>query len=198
MSPNTDPTLKRIKSALLPVDITDGCDEIKREGQTPAAVLMPLVMRGEWQVILTQRPQTMPTHAGQISFPGGRMNSGEGAKAAALRETHEEIGITSSEIKLLGRLPSFNASYAFRITPYIGIIDPMAEIKADPREVDDVFEVPFDFLMNTDNHIERQASFRDKSFTLIDMPYDDNGTHRNIWGMTAMIMYRLWQRGFAA
>ncbi len=197
MSPLNDPTLKRIYSAILPVEITDGCDAIEKEGQVPAAVLMPLVRRGNWQVILTQRPQTMPTHAGQISFPGGRMNEGEAAVQAALRETQEEIGISPTDITLMGRLPSFNAAYSFRITPFIGIVNPSAEIKPDPREVDDVFEVPLDFLMNTDNHVERQASFRDKNFTLIDMPYDDNGTHRNIWGMTAMIMYNLWQRGFA-
>ena len=102
MSPLNDPTLKRIYSAILPVEITDGCDAIEKEGQVPAAVLMPLVRRGNWQVILTQRPQTMPTHAGQISFPGGRMNEGEAAVQAALRETQEEIGISPTDITLMG------------------------------------------------------------------------------------------------
>ncbi len=193
-----DPIITRVQSALLPIDITDGCDAIKKQGQKRAAVLMPLVMREDWQVILTLRPETMPTHAGQISFPGGGVKNGEDALMAALRETEEEIGIPAKAVTPLGRLPSFDVSYAFRVTPFIGIVAPDAEIIPDPREVDDVFEVPFSFVMNGDNHIERQAEGWNEKFTLIDMPYNDNGTHRNIWGMTAMVMYRLWQRGFAA
>ena len=70
MSFDSDPIITKLRSGLLPVDISDGADELKRKGQRGASVLMPLVMRDEWHVILTQRPQTMPSHAGQIAFPG--------------------------------------------------------------------------------------------------------------------------------
>jgi len=195
----SDPTIARVKAALLPVSIQDDADQVQRQGQRRAAVLMPLVWRDDWQVILTQRPDSMPSHPGQISFPGGGIAAGETAYAAALRETHEEVGIDAQHISVLGRLPSFNAVSDYRVTPFVGLVNPEATLIPDPREVDDIFEVPFNYVMNPDNHIPRDVQWKDESFTLYDMPYDDrDGIHRNIWGMTAMMMYRLWQRGFAA
>lgn len=192
----SDPLIARVRKALLPIEISDASDATTRQGQRRAAVLMPLVKRSTWRVILTQRPDTMPTHAGQIAFPGGRAEVGETALDAALRETNEEIGVPPYRINLLGRLPSFDANGDFRVTPYVGIVDPAAELNPDPREVADVFEVPFRYLMDPQNHIRRDVEWNAQTLTLFDMPYDDNGTHRNIWGMTAMMMYRLWQRGF--
>lgn len=192
-----DPTIPQIKDALLPVEISDGADQVKRGGQRRAAVLMPLVMRNDWQVILTQRPETMPQHPGQISFPGGKVETGETARVAVLRETKEEIGINSSAITLLGRLPSFDAVSQFRVTPYVGIIDEAAKIIPDAHEVADVFETPLHFLMNADNHVPRDIDFDGRVHRLWDMPYTGpDGIYRNIWGMTAMMMYRLYQRGF--
>ncbi len=189
--------ISKIQKALLPVPINDGTDEIKRDGQRRAAVLMPLVMRKDWQVILTQRPETMPSHPGQISFPGGKVEAGETAQAAALRETDEEIGVKAHQIELLGRLPSFDAVSSYRVTPYVGIIDPAAIITPDPGEVEDVFETPLSFLMNPDNHIARDVFFDGREHRLYDMPYDEpGGVHRNIWGMTAMMIYRVYQRSF--
>jgi len=195
MSADSDPIIANIVANILPVDISDGADQIKRKGQRGASVLMPLVMRDEWRVILTQRPQTMPTHAGQIAFPGGKREAGESARQAALRETEEEIGLKQDAIKIIGRLPSFNAVGAYRITPFIGIVDSSAKIIADPREVDEVFETPLSFLMNPKNHVPRDVFFGGQDHRFYDMPYDEpDGTHRNIWGMTAMTMYRLYQR----
>lgn len=194
--PVTDPIIARVKAALLPLDITARDDVITRKEQRRAAVLIPLVKRTKWRVILTQRPDTMPTHAGQIAFPGGRAEEGETALSASLRETEEEIGVNADKITLLGRLPSFDANGDFRITPFVGIVDPTAVIIPDPREVDDVFEVPFAYLMDPDNHVRRDVQWNKQTLTIFDMPYDDRGTHRNIWGMTAMMLYRLWQRGF--
>ncbi len=192
----TDPIISRVKNALMPVDITEGDDAITRQTQRRAVVLLPLVKREDWQVILTKRPDTMPTHPGQIAFPGGRAEAGEAALMAAYRETEEEIGVPSERITMLGRLPSFDATGEYRVTPFVGIVDSDSVITPDPREVADVFEVPFSFLMNSDNHIKREVEWKNKTLTLFDMPYDDFGTHRNIWGMTAMTLYRLWQRGF--
>ncbi len=195
---NAEPTMQRVRSGLLPVQIKDGADGIQREGQRAAAVLVPLVKRaGSWQVILTQRPQTMPQHAGQISFPGGKRENDEGVEQTALRETEEEIGIGADDIELIGRLPSFNAVSAYRVTPFIGIISPSAVITPDAREVEDVFEVPFNFFMSQENHVLREVMYEGENHRLFDMPYDSpDGTHRNVWGMTAMILYRIYQRSY--
>ncbi|MGB0906586.1 MAG: NUDIX hydrolase [Maricaulaceae bacterium] len=193
-----DPIIMRVREALLPIDIADETDLVKRDGQRIASVLMPLVKRDVWRVILTQRPDTMPNHPGQISFPGGGRKLPETALDAALRETHEEIGVEADAITILGRLPSFNAVSEYRVTPYVGVVDSAAEVIPDVREVADVFEVPFGFLMNGDNHIIRDVYFDGSDHRLYDMPYDEpDGTHRNIWGMTAMMMRRLYERGFA-
>jgi len=197
MNFDSDPIIANIIANILPVDISDGADLIKRKGQKGASVLMPLVKRDEWRVILTQRPQTMPTHAGQIAFPGGKREVGESARQAALRETEEEIGLKVNAITIIGRLPSFNAVGAYRITPFIGIVDPSAPIIPDSREVDDVFETPLSFLMNPKNHVPRDVFYGGEDHRFYDMPYDEpDGIHRNIWGMTAMTMYRLYQRAY--
>lgn len=199
MSFDSDPIIAKLCKGLLPVEISDGTDAVKRKGQRGASVLMPLVLRDEWQVILTQRPQTMPQHAGQIAFPGGKREVDETALQAALRETEEEIGVQAKDIHILGRLPSFNAVSEYRVTPFVGIVSPKAKINPDPREVDDVFEAPLSFLMDSQNHVARDVFFEGKNHRLYDMPYKSlDGTHRNIWGMTAMIMFRLYQRSYQA
>ena len=158
---------------------------------------MPLVHRDEWKVIFTQRPDTMPSHAGQISFPGGKREGDETALRAALRETEEEIGVRSTDIDVFARLPSFNAGSRFRVSPFIGIVKPSAPIVPDAKEVDEVFETPLDYLMNSRNHIPRDVEFNGVPERIWDMPWEDeSGTNRHIWGMTAMMLYRLWERGW--
>ena len=189
--------ISKISASLLPLPISDGTDAVKREGQRRAAVIMPLVKRDDWQVILTQRPETMSNHAGQISFPGGKIEADESAEAAALRETWEEIGVEAKDIELLGRLPSFNAVSEYRVTPYVGIVSPTAQIVPEPCEVAEVFEIPLSFLMNPDNHKPRDIFFDGREHRLYDMPYNEpDGVHRNLWGMTAMMIYRVYQRSF--
>ena len=199
MSDINDPIIKRVTSALLPLRIEDNSDLVKRKGQRVASVLMPLVQREQrWYVILTQRPMTMPNHPGQISFPGGRREDNESALQAALRETHEEVGLAADMITMLGRLPSFDAVSDFRVTPFVGVVDNRASITPCPREVEDVFEVPLDFILNGDNHVARDVFFDGREHRLYDMPYDGpDGKHRNIWGMTAMMMRRLYEQEFA-
>ena len=193
-----DPVIQNVLSAILPVTSLGGQDEVKRDGQRVAAVMIPLVERDEqWHVILTQRPDTMPSHPGQIAFPGGKREFGETTLNAGLRETEEEIGIDRQFVTIVGRLPSFNVISNYRVTPFIGLIDPKAEITPDPHEVADVFEVPLSFLMNGDNHVSREVHFDGKDHVMVDMPYTgEDGVYRKIWGMTAMTLYRLYQRGF--
>lgn len=188
--------IARLSDVLLPVDVTNGVEDVKREGQRVAAVLALMVKRpAGWQIILTQRPETMPSHPGQISFPGGKREDGEHIRTAALRETEEEIGVSREDITLIGRLPSFDALSQYRITPFVGLLNSKAALIANPGEVEDIFEVPVSYLMDDANHIPREVSFEGRDHKLIDMPYESSdGTHRNIWGMTAMMIYNLYER----
>ena len=159
---------------------------------------MPLVWRGEeWRVVFTQRPDTLPSHPGQISFPGGKREAAESARDAALRETFEEIGVGAHEIELIGRLPSFDAASRYRVSPFIGIVQPSAEIVPDANEVEEVFETPLEFLMDSTNHVARDVRVDGVEHRLWDMPWTDGeGRVWNIWGMTAMMLYRLHERAF--
>jgi len=194
-----DPLVKQISTGLETLDFKDDTFVPKRQGQRQASVLMPLVYRDAvWSVLLTRRPQHMKNHAGQISFPGGRIEDGETPLQGALRETHEEVGINENDIHPIGRLPSFNAVSEFRVTPFVGLINPMAEIIPEPNEVDEAFEIPFTFFMDPNNHVERRIAYNGEEHILYDMPWPDkNDIEHNVWGMTAMMMYRLYQRAFA-
>jgi len=185
-----------LKEVLLPIEINDNSDAVKREGQRVAAVLCLFVQRQNgWHIVLTQRPETMPSHPGQISFPGGKKEPGEAVADTALRETEEEIGVGPEAITLLGRLPSFDAVSSFRVTPFVGVLDNAVRMVPNPREVEDIFEVPASFLLNPENHHPRTVFFDGADHVLIDMPYDGlDGVHRNIWGMTAMMIFRLYER----
>jgi len=189
-----DPLIERVGAALQPVDVCDDTHIPKRDGQRQASVLMPLVKRDEWKVLLTRRPMHMPTHPGQISFPGGRTEAGETPCQGALRETHEEVGVAATDIKLLGRLPSFNAASQFRVTPFVGILNPAATIIPCANEVEDVMEIPFGFFMDTKNHVPRNIQFEGVEHKLFDMPWPNAKEPTwHVWGMTAMMMYRLFQ-----
>jgi len=190
-----DPLISRISDVLLPVELCDESHIPRREGQRPATVVVPLIKREEWQVLLTRRPMHMQRHPGQISFPGGRTEPGETPCQGALRETHEEVGVCASDIHLLGRLPSFNAVSEYRVTPFVGVINPAAKFILCQDEVEEAREIPFSFFMDVDNHVPRKIDFEGVTHHLYDMPWPNaqNPTW-HIWGMTAMMLYRLYNR----
>jgi 8-oxo-dGTP pyrophosphatase MutT (NUDIX family) len=151
--------------------------------RTPAAVLVPLVEReGGMTVLLTQRAATLKDHAGQISFPGGRIEPGDAdAWHAALREAQEEIGLAPGLVEFAGYLPDHVVISGFRVTPVVGFVKPEYQLRLAAAEVHDVFEVPLDFILDAANHKTRQRQIGELTVDIHDIPYGG----RNIWGATA-------------
>ena len=154
--------------------------------ETPAAVLVPLVNRDDGlTVLLTQRSDTLPDHAGQISFPGGRIEPDDASiEAAALREAQEEVGLPPDRVSVLGRLAQYHTVTGYAVTPVVGWIEPPFPIRTDPLEVADVFEVPLEFILDPSNH---QRHFRMLGAMRRDywaIPW----LSRYIWGATAAML----------
>jgi 8-oxo-dGTP pyrophosphatase MutT (NUDIX family) len=162
-----------------------------REGArvTEAAVLVPLVNRaGRLQVLLTQRTPHLDDHAGQISFPGGRVEAGDASREeTALRETEEETGLARGAITVLGRLPVYEIPSGFRITPVVGWVEPPFALKPDPFEVAAAFEAPLGHFLEIANYQRRQFHFRGRHRHYMAVPYEG----RYIWGATAGMLYSL-------
>lgn len=155
----------------------------------PAAVLVPLVEReGGLTVLLTQRASHLKNHAGQISFPGGRVEpSDSGAIGAALRETHEEIGLESRFIEIVGYLPDHVIVSGYRVTPVVGFVQPGFELRLDRSEVVEAFEVPLSFILDPANHRPRVRTFGSRSIRFLDIPFEGH----EIWGATAGMLITL-------
>ena len=157
--------------------------------RTPAAVLVPLVERElGWTVLLTQRAATLKDHAGQVSFPGGRIDPQDAdAWRAALREANEEIGLSESFVELAGYLPDHWVVTGFRVTPAVGFVNPAFELRIATAEVHDVFEVPLEFILDAANHKPREYKMGGLTAEVFDIPYGE----RNIWGATAGMLLTL-------
>jgi 8-oxo-dGTP pyrophosphatase MutT (NUDIX family) len=155
----------------------------------PAAVLVPLVDHPHgMSVLLTQRTAHLTAHAGQISFPGGRIEEDDrDAVAAALRETEEEVGLPRDRVAVVGRLDTYLTGTGFEITPIVGVVAPPFPLSIDPFEVAEAFEVPLSFILDQRNHqrVERQSGAHRRAFFVL--PYEG----RNIWGATAGILVNL-------
>jgi 8-oxo-dGTP pyrophosphatase MutT (NUDIX family) len=155
----------------------------------PASVLVPLVRREPGiTVLLTQRTEDMPSHAGQIAFPGGRRQAEDiDATATALRETEEEVGLTRDFIEVIGPLDQYRTGTGYEITPIVGIVAPGFTPRADPREVADVFEVPLDHFLDERNHRIDSRVWQGRERRYYAMPYGE----RYIWGATAGMLKNL-------
>ncbi len=185
---NTRPPDDLVGSALR--RLPDGVSEIWfKQTLTEAAVLVPLIERGEaLTVLLTQRTDHLDDHPGQISFPGGRCEpSDAGALHTALREAQEEIGLTASSVSVIGYLEPLAVVTGFAVAPVVGFVAGNTTFTPDPFEVADVFEVPLDFFLDEAN---RRQTERNIHGTLLPFSeYQFEG--RRIWGATAMIIHDL-------
>ncbi|MBM3649116.1 MAG: CoA pyrophosphatase [Alphaproteobacteria bacterium] len=155
----------------------------------PAAVLVPLVRRApEITVLLTQRTEDMPSHAGQIAFPGGRQQDDDAdAVATALRETEEEVGLSRRFVEVVGAVDPYRTGTGYEITPIVGIVTPGFTTHADPREVADVFEVPLAHFLDEKNHRIDSRVWQGRERRYYAMPYGE----RYIWGATAGMLKNL-------
>jgi 8-oxo-dGTP pyrophosphatase MutT (NUDIX family) len=158
---------------------------------TAAAVLVPVVHHpGGLTVIFTKRTVHLKAHSGQVSFPGGRAEPEDPTpEFTALREAQEEIGLPMERVEVLARLPEYLTRTGFRVTPVVGLLSPPLELRPDPREVEEVFEVPLAFLLDPKNHQRETREIQGRSVGYYVLRYGE----RSIWGATAGMVVNLYR-----
>jgi 8-oxo-dGTP pyrophosphatase MutT (NUDIX family) len=157
----------------------------------PAAVLVPIVARNEPTVLLTQRTTDLSNHAGQIAFPGGKIDPGDATPlAASLREAREEIGLEPQLVEPIGYLDLYLTFSGFRILPLVARVDPAYRMVLNAFEVTEAFEVPLAFLMSAENHVRKSRDWKGIQRQYYEMPFGQ----RHIWGVTAGILRNLYER----
>lgn len=170
----------------------DIADHFLRRKKREAAVLIGVVERsGGAHVLLTRRTDHLKTHSGQVAFPGGRIDPGDdGPVGAALREAEEEVALPAERAEVIGRLPDYSTGSGFRIVPVLALLHPPFDLKPEPGEVADIFEVPLSFLMKQANHIQDSRIWEGQRRYYWTMPFDD----WHIWGVTAGIIRMMQER----
>jgi|APTNR8051073442_1049403.scaffolds.fasta_scaffold00899_12 8-oxo-dGTP pyrophosphatase MutT (NUDIX family) len=182
-----DTTLTHFQKRLLRINDTNVPNmQLEKPNLTRAAVLVPLVWRaGSLKLILTKRTMHLPTHAGEIAFPGGKMERDDrDILHTALRETFEEIGLEQRNIKPLGAGDNYQTGTNFLITPIVAMIDSDAKFSQNTNEVAEIFELDFEHLFDVRNHQSRSAIWKGK----LRQYYVIESEGREVWGVTAAII----------
>lgn len=178
---------RRRRPILLEGDVLEGADG----DLMPAAVLVAVVDHPSPTVILTQRPETMRKHPGQISFPGGRIDPGDdGPVAAALREAEEEIALPRDAVQLVGMADLYRTITGFQVTPVVGVVPPGLPLRPHPGEVAAMFEVPLDYLLDPRHQIVRTVEWQGSERCYYEIDWEG----RRIWGATAAMIVNLLRR----
>jgi 8-oxo-dGTP pyrophosphatase MutT (NUDIX family) len=164
--------------------------ELRARASTPAAVLVAITDRPGPGVILTLRREHLRTHAGQVALPGGRIDPGEDAVAAALREAQEELLLDPAQVEIVGAIEPYRTVTGYIVTPVIGIIPPDLPLTPHEPEVADWFEAPLAFLLDPVNQQQRSALFQGRERHY----YEINWNGRRIWGATAAMIVNLSRR----
>lgn len=161
---------------------------LRKQGR-PAAVLIPLVDYGvQLNVLLTERAQHLKHHPGQVSFPGGAVDTSDSSLFdAALREAHEEIGLPPTNVEIVGMLPSYRTISGYEIAPVVGFVDPNFTPNIDANEVQSAFEVPLEHVLNRDNHLVHNSVRKNQEFPVYFIPWEN----KMIWGATAAMLRNL-------
>ena len=158
---------------------------------TPAAVLVPVVDRAEPTVILTVRTETVRRHAGQIAFPGGRIDpEDDGAVAAALRESEEEIALPRSAVEVIGIADRYRTITGYEVTPVVGVVRPGIDLRPQPAEVAAIFEAPLHYLLRPEHQIIRTVMWQGSERSYYEIEWEG----RRIWGATAAMIVNLSRR----
>ena len=167
-------------------------DELRRKmclDLKPAGVLIPIFERPDnLSVLLTRRSAELKHHAGQVSFPGGRMETGDAnIRATALRETHEEVGIRPEQVDIVGYLEPMLTATGYAVTPIVGLVEPSARLSVDATEVQLAFEVPLPFLMDEANQAMSERAVHGVTIPVVEFHY----ASQRIWGATANMLIAL-------
>lgn len=172
------------------VRLPPGGDVHTEEDTTPAAVLVPIILHREGPTVLfTKRTEKLAKHAGQISFPGGRMEIGETAEIAALRETEEEVGIATRLVTPVGRLVQYTTITRYRVTPVVGLLQPGFALRLQEDEVAEAFEVPLSFLLQRGNFMEKTVNLPGRPAVTYALDWQG----KIIWGATAGMLMTLYK-----
>ena len=185
-----DPGTAPAEAIAAPIAADDIADLIQPP-LTPAAVLVPIVHGRQPGVLLTKRTSHLKSHAGQVAFPGGRIDPGDASpEAAALREAQEEIGLAPANVEVLGRLPDYVTGTGFRITPILSLLADGLTLVPSPDEVEAIFTLPLHVLLDPAAPERRRAEFRGRNREFWVWPHEEH----HIWGATAAILVHLAHR----